>query len=271
MIDFITGEKFITVGDFVYSPKNVNHDCNPVENTFCPCALKDRNIVYTHTMYVKSLFSVIRGLNCKFIIVSHNCDVNVDDSFDIPSNVEYWFTQNVNTINAKIQSIPIGLENEKWFKGLKKKQRMVDKLASPRYSRNLVYLNCNANTNPSKRYPVYWHLEGKSWATVKRGVNGQKFEEYLDDIYSHPFIVCPEGNGMDTHRTWEALYMGSIPIEKRNLNNRYYADLPICFVNSWCEITEDFLHREYKRILSTSWNLDKLKFEYWKIKIHEAK
>ena len=58
--------------------------------------------------------------------------------------------------------------------------------------------------------------------------------------------------------------MGCIPIEKRNLNNRFYADLPICFVNDWEEVTEEFLVRELIRIRSTEWNMEKLTFTYWK-------
>ena len=37
--------------------------------------------------------------------------------------------------------------------------------------------------------------------------------------------------------------MGSIPIELRNLNNRFYIDLPICFVDDWKEVTESFLKK----------------------------
>ena len=61
--------------------------------------------------------------------------------------------------------------------------------------------------------------------------------------------------------------MGCIPIEKRNLNNRFYEDLPICFVNDWEEITEEFLVRELIRIRTTDWNMEKLTFAYWANKI----
>ena len=90
---------------------------------------------------------------------------------------------------------------------------------------------------------------------------------YIDKIYNHKFVLSPEGNGTDTHRTWEILYLKSIPIEKRNINNQFFTDLPICFVDDWEEITEDFLNKEYDRINSIKWNLEKLDFNYWKNKI----
>jgi hypothetical protein len=99
------------------------------------------------------------------------------------------------------------------------------------------------------------------------GRNGKNFDSYLDSIYNHKFVVSPQGNGIDTHRTWEPLYMGSIPIEKRNLNNRFYTDLPICFVDDWGQLTKNFLDSEFDRITSREWNLKMLTFEYWKNKI----
>ena len=94
------------------------------------------------------------------------------------------------------------------------------------------------------------------------------FDRYIENIHSHKFVLCPEGNGTDTHRTWETLYTGSIPIEKRNLNNRFYQDLPICFVDNWSEISESFLENEYYRIKNSTWNLEKLDFNFWKSKIN---
>ena len=52
-----------------------------------------------------------------------------------------------------------------------------------------------------------------------------------------------------------------------NLNNRFYDDLPICFIDTWEDLTDDFLNAEYERIKSKEWNIAKIDFEYWKNKI----
>lgn len=271
MMDYITGEKFISIGDFIYKPSNDNRDgnpdCNPLVNTFCHCALKEKNIIYTHTMYVKQLFDEIRGLKCEFVIVSHNCDTNVDESFKIPSNVKKWFTQNVDVRDPKIESLPIGLENDKWFKAIGKKDKMRKKLREIRKHKNLVYLNVNVNTNPAERVPVYQFLQDKSWVTVERGVNGKGFDGYIDNVYNHKYVVCPRGNGIDTHRLWETLYMGSVPIVKRDINNWYYNALPILYVNDWSDITEELLHDMWGLYDGGDYNKKILEFSYWKNKI----
>ena len=267
--DFITGEKFITLADMVYYPKGAD-DANPLENTFCFGGLKELSIVYTHTLYVKKLFELIDRIKARFIVITHNCDEIVDDSYVVPGNVIKWFAQNVAISNPKIESIPIGLENERWFRKLNKKDKMISKLSEDRRLKNLVYVNCNINTNPLQRNPVYWFFEGKENATIESGTNGKNFDEYLDNIYNHKFVACPEGNGIDTHRTWETLYMGSIPIEKRNINNGFYRDLPICFVDEWAICTPEFLNSEYLRIKKENWNLEKLTFSYWEKKIRDV-
>jgi hypothetical protein len=263
MNDFITGEQFIGLADHVFS-LNWKEDCNKLSNTLVDASrLKDNDIVYCHTMYVKELFEIIKVLNVKLTVISHNCDVNVGSEYIIPPNVKKWFTTNVNMVSDRIESIPIGLENKKWFP--KKKGMMIEKLKENRSCRNLVYMNFNIRTNQDKRFNLYKHFKPQSWVTYEYGSNGENFNQYINNIYNHKFVFCPEGNGIDTHRLWETLYMGSIPIVKRSINNSYYQDLPICFVNSWEEVTEDYLNRwdNIKHI----WQYDKLKFEYWKNKI----
>jgi hypothetical protein len=267
-MDWIQGDKFKGLATFTFSPKEKQRgDYDNLENTFSISRLQPLNLIYTHTIYVQQLFQLISRLNNKFVVITHNADVNVDSGFVLPKNVVHWFTQNVDVDNPRIESIPIGLENDRWFKNINKKGKMIKMLHTDRKFYNWVYMNHNINTNPEKRLAPYWYLEGKDYVTTDKGQNGQNFDHYLENLYNHKFMVCPEGNGIDTHRTWEALYMGVIPIEKRNLNNRFYKELPICFVNEWSDINEEFLEKEYVRIKTRDWKMEMLTFEFWKNKI----
>jgi hypothetical protein len=40
--------------------------------------------------------------------------------------------------------------------------------------------------------------------------------DYAKIVEKHRFVVCPRGNGIDTHRFWETLYRGSVPIVLRD-------------------------------------------------------
>jgi hypothetical protein len=264
---FITGEKFKVLADYIYTPAvKYQDDFNDYGNTLNVDLLKDGDIIYTHTMYVKQLFRIILNSDKKLKLISHNCDAAAD--VHPPDCIVKWYSQNVNIVDPRVESIPIGLENNRWFPDRRKKGKILCKPNEERKYRNLVYLNHNIGTNPAVRERIYQLYEGESWVTSERGSNAQgRFDEYLDNIYNHKFTISPQGNGLDTHRTWECLYVGSIPIEKRNLNNRFYTDLPICFVDNWEDLTEEFLLSEFDRIQSGKWNLEKLNFEYWKNKI----
>jgi len=265
-MEFIVGEKFYDVGDFIYSTDNLE-DYNKINNTFDISKLKDINIVYLHTIYKDYFFDLIKNLDNRFIVVTHNSDTNINDISNLPKNVIKWYSQNVNIKNDIIESIPIGLENSKWFTYINKKQQILNKLNEDKKIFNLVYMNYNINTNIKERKISYNLLKNKHFVTTNMGHNGKNFDDYINNVYNHKFVICPEGNGIDTHRTWESLYLNTIPIEKRNINNQFYIDLPICFVDKWEEVTEDFLNEEYERIINTKWNLEKLNMEYWIKKI----
>jgi hypothetical protein len=267
-MDFILGEKFYTIANFLFSSgkEKFNEDFNIINNTFDINLLKDINIVYLHTIYKDIFFDKIKDLPNKFIVMTHNSDVNINHIENLPDNVIKWYSQNINCIDDRLESLPIGLENLRWF-GDTKQNKIVEKLKSPKRIINLLYMNHNISTNMKERKLPYDILQNKSFVTAERGRNGYGFDNFIDKIYNHKFVLCPEGNGIDTHRTWECLYLNTIPIEKRNINNQFYIDLPICFVNNWDEITEDFLNSEYERINNIEWNYDKLTFSYWKEKI----
>ena len=134
-----------------------------------------------------------------------------------------------------------------------------------------MYFNFNTKTNSSVRNGIrntllkngFEESESKEWC------------EYLRDMSRHKFVVSPPGNGLDCHRTWEALYLGSIPIVQNNSLKKHFEDLPIVFVDDWNIITPEFLENEYNNkfensdIYSCYRNYEKLTIGYWKNKIQE--
>lgn len=270
-MDWIQGQKFWGIADFVFTPKLIaKDDYYKLPNTFSIEKLKLNSIVYTHTQYIPQLFGLLEWFTIgKIIVISHNSDVNVTEDFvsRVPTCVKKWFTTNVNTFNSKIEPIPIGIENDRWFPKLHKKDVMLWRLGEQRGYKNLVYMNHDIQTNLSKRQEPYDLLSDKSWVTTKYGKNGKDFAEYIQNIYEHKFVICPEGNGIDTHRVWETLYMGSIPIVKHDYYS-FYDTLPLCIVNKWGELTETSLNLIYDSMQKWKKNdVEELKFEFWKNRI----
>jgi hypothetical protein len=126
-------------------------------------------------------------------------------------------------------------------------------------------MNFKIQTNINERPKVWDLFKDKSWVTaeIHKGI----LDSYFENLISHKFALAPEGNGFDTHRVWEALYLDCIPIVKKAKWNKQFRDFPICFVDDWEQVTERFLNDEYKRIKSINFDKNKLNFEYWKNKI----
>jgi hypothetical protein len=82
----------------------------------------------------------------------------------------------------------------------------------------------------------------------------------------YPFVISPHGNGLDCHRTWEALALGCIPIVKRSPIDKLYEDLPVLIVKEWSDVTLELLLSTLTTFKDKLFNLDKITLQYWKLK-----
>jgi hypothetical protein len=88
---------------------------------------------------------------------------------------------------------------------------------------------------------------------------------YLTMLGSHDFVVCPRGNGLDTHRLWETIYMGGIPVVLRHpVIAAVTRDLPILMIEDWSQILDEDLRRsEWQRIRTATWDYRRASLSYW--------
>jgi len=268
-MNFICGDKFVAMSDFIY---NIPHPDNYYNypNTFSKKSIENFNgspIIYALTGIAESLLSELANVNENVVIITHSADVPITQELcnKCPPNVIKWFSQNVSCNNPILHALPIGIENKHWFHmhNVHKEEQLERKRKEKKRYINLLYLNCSIQTNKIERSACYQALIRNSWVTSVLHPNIFNFEEYIDNIHGHTFVACPSGNGIDTHRAWETLYLGCIPIERKNFNNKFWNDLPFCFINEWTDVTQKFLTSENERIINTKWNLDKLEFPYW--------
>lgn len=89
------------------------------------------------------------------------------------------------------------------------------------------------------------------------------FEEYMNAIGRHKFVVCKRGNGLDTHRICETLLMGSVPVVEHSGLDDMYSQWPCLIVDSFDSIdTSDFVFDEskYSLFLDVFWLRDALTY-----------
>jgi hypothetical protein len=204
----------------------------------------------------------------KNIIISGHSDYGINSDLVNYYTPKVWWTVNKQSSDPRLHSLPLGITNDTHESSVHQIYGNVDSMITvmnePKHDKNLVYMNFNISTYPQERKKVFDLFSNKEWVT--RGIIQNTLEgrtTFLQEIRNHTFVLCPRGNGIDTHRLWETLYMGSIPIVKRNIAMQDFEDLPICFINDWLEITHEFLENEKHKILSGIWNMEKLKVSYW--------
>ncbi len=137
----------------------------------------------------------------------------------------------MNVIHEKVYPLPIGLANSQWPHGNSKIYHEVYEMDIKKTKE--IYFNFNLNTNRQKRHICYHEIKNKGivWN------NNLSYREYLIELKKHKFCICPEGNGIDTHRFWECLYMNVIPICKKNILTEYYSKIfPLVLLNDWKDL-----------------------------------
>lgn len=211
---------------------------------------------------------IINGSNSiskceKLVIGGSDYEIN-DDNFKVYDSLKLMVGQNVNMLNKKIDCMPIGLPSYSHDKILGDLDVIINKNKEYKDIRNLIYLGFRVSTNifeRSRLINMFQNSDKTSITNYDRTKEG--YNIYLDNIFNHKFVLCPRGNGIDTHRIWESLYLRSIPIIRREKYN-YFEDLPILYVNDWIEILNfNFLEKKYDEITSKEYDLNKLYLSYW--------
>ena len=264
---FVSAEQLMRVCDQVWSADaradtGVNHT-QPEAGT----------CVYCKVDHLVGLFDKVRRSRNRIVLVSSESDrpITADLLARCPAQIAHWFSTNLQTRHERLSAIPLGLANSYCAITLKAPLIAARTRPLPK-DRHWLYVNFRTSTNPDLREPVMNHfrsLKGADWVTVREA--GLEFETFLEEMVSHRFVLCPPGNGIDTHRLWEALYCQTIPVALANPGMDSFRDLPILFVNSFEKLTRDFLESEYERMASAEWNWPRLFLPWWRDRIRAQK
>ena len=283
------------------SINGIRKSCN-ITSLIDTCNVDDynfNNLKEYDTLFIKSdklnTFSkIINTIKVKFILVSGSSDyttpINLFSSrsdflkFVNNDNLIHWFCQNCISPHSKITKLPIGLDyhtlsyqNYKW-----------GDRASP-INQEKILLSIKNNSTP------FWEREMKAYSNFQFQINTKYAYDRIDAInmitkeivYYEPhevnrintwnnqinyaFVVSPHGNGLDCHRTWEALILGCIPIVKTSLLDNMYDNLPVLIVNSWKDVTRELLTNTVINFKERVFYYEKLTLKYWleKFKSHK--
>jgi len=198
--------------------------------------------------------------------------ISIPDSILQNEKVIEIFTWNKEKPNGKVKCFPIGLNKDRQYLNLVNtpknivkdkliqlnfdvnshpvRRRLLDNKELMRLSENIKYMS------PEKVYKIDTYTTGNIPVHVTN-------KNYYKEMARFKFVISPRGGGEDCHRTWEALYLGSIPIVLSSSINEIYQDLPVLVVDDWSVLTENYLNKIWNEFQEKEWNLEKLYLNYW--------
>lgn len=253
--DIITGDRILSLCDYIIMTpdiynyhKNLEYFVNDISKIII---IKDFST--TDVMTLNSIFNENKKKTVKLFIYTHildhfieyvldklddNLDYiiylhNSDHSFGEPDShrrlvsakhIIKIYAQNINyhvseiSSNPKLSILPIGLANMMFPHGNTAKlyETMINTYFLKK-TKNL-YVNINPNTFDYRKQVIDSINKVKDKYDII--TTPKPFADYLKELSQYRFCLCVRGNGLDTHRFFESLYLGVIPVILNNKNTK---------------------------------------------------
>ena len=231
-------------------------------------------------------------INKKFVLVSGDSDacvpievLNLQQIHKLlkSSYLIKWFLQNTRIQNNdKMVQLPIGLD----YHTISNNPNYIWKLPNENHlpcDQELILVNIKEKSKPfyDRIHKIYVNFTKTNDRFKDREncvksisnsliISNNVFTKRTDNwniMSTYSFILSPFGNGMDCHRTWEALCLGCIPIVKAPDFTKMFENLPVLIVNTWNEVNQELLDKTILEFKTKTFQYEKLNLKYWIDKI----
>jgi hypothetical protein len=262
---YISGDTFREIADFIW--ENHNKNINPKK-------IKAGDIIFCESDLVEDLdCQILSKISVSTILLLGNSDKNHQITNYIKfkhKNVFKIYAQNLCDEIMSWKVLPIGIENL-WHSNNGILSKRIIKQSNQANKIFRIMWAFDIFTNESERLIAAKNL--------KNCLTADQLEVYYPEhhqkaLQKYAFVAAPPGNGLDTHRMWEAFYFKCIPIVKKSyMTSEYEAlGLPIWVVNSYEElkdINENLLKKKYF-LLAQNFSNKSIWADYWINQIKES-
>jgi hypothetical protein len=238
---------------------------------------KDGESVYCHpTALGNFINNYLPHIRFSFVLVSGDSDTTVPTDVQAEANIILnhplllaWYSQNCVAPSGKLHQLPIGLDfhtmsqrNHEWGPRQAPILQMGDlinirNLNTPK--RIACYSNFHFLTNTRYAQDRVDAITKVPRALVFYEPNKVMRINSWKNMVTYKYVLSPHGNGLDCHRTWEALALGCIPIVKTSPLDPLFAGLPVLIVQDWSDITQELLNN----FIPDTSCMEKLDLSYW--------
>lgn len=263
---YLTGDSFRALADHIHDETE----------TFDPAAVKTGDIVFVSMSELKTYLSgKHKQIKNRYILIEHNGDGAIDQSVAdlLDEKIATFYAQDVVYAHEKIIPIPIGIENMTsqgdGIPGfLDRLRRRIERREPVR--RDRIFFCFNVNTNPGERIPAREYFLKHPLMDTVEGMISHAL--HIKRLTEYRFVASPPGQSIESCRTWQGLYVKTVPIVKDTVALRYFASLglPVWIVDDWKELenqTEASLNEKYHKLIQNA-RWEPLFMDFWIDMIH---
>lgn len=235
---------------------------------------------------------VLGKIKNDFVLVTCDSDLSIPSSMQSESRqivespkVIHWYTQNFDgTDMSKISPLPIGIDfhsiQQQDFFGITQtpisKQSEVlefirQRLPPTNARKQKLYVDsefahridslCHGAANELSRSAIHRILSSDPAVHCQPDFLPQ-FKMWAQRG-QFAYVLSHHGNGLDCHRTWEALALGHVLVVQKSSLDSLYEGLPVIIIDDWRAIKTSKVSEHLCLDSKLNWSLEKLTNRYW--------
>ena len=252
---FLSGDAFAKISDVSVFPPRLR-GTNPSRFKIAAAS-----IIFCPSHHLEELIADYGSIITSKVLILGNSDRDFLSPIEnLPRSIKKVFCQNLAFEDPRYHVLPIGIENLRL--ATNGKVRYFHPSFSLVAKEEKILLGPFSKTHTERDEFVFSDFTDDKVMIL----NGRlKPRSYAQISSTFRYIAAPRGNGLDTHRFWETLYRGGIPVVKKGNWSTHIRNLgiPLLEVTSWDanEVLERLNSAE--KFLSVRRGLPQLWLNWW--------
>jgi hypothetical protein len=222
---YLSGDGFADISDCVLNPPKLRGTIPTLKQ------IRNAKVIFVRSLELQNFFDDYGSSLSAQVIISGNSDQEFHEKLNLPPSVKLLLLQNSFVSDEpRIQTLPIGIENLRW--GVNGNPKFLN-LNEYNLANNEILFGPFGLTHEARTHVMGEISRNQGpWNLLQGYIQPNEFDNLTS---KYRYVAAVRGNGVDTHRLWEALYRGRYPIIQTDSWSRslHTLGLPIIEVSEW--------------------------------------